>query len=123
MLSWTQWIDDALNVSQETQTKLIASLFIISLLFLTYLVLLKVYYSKVSDVRLRYRWRKTSIYIAFIIGFALVGRMWLEGIDSLATFLGFIGAGLVVSLKDPIVNLAAWAFILSLTSVRRAGSI
>jgi small-conductance mechanosensitive channel len=38
--------------------------------------------------------------------------MWLEGIQSIATFLGLLSAGLAVALRDPVVNLVGWGFIL-----------
>ena len=55
---------------------------------------------RVEDVRLRYRWRKTSKSVAAALGVVLVGRVWFEGIQSLATFLGLVAAGLTIVLKD-----------------------
>ncbi len=41
----------------------------------------------------------------------MIGREWLKGFTSLATFLGLASAGFAIALKDPLTNLAAWAFI------------
>lgn len=67
---------------------------------------------RVEDVRVRYHWRKITAYTAAILGLFLVGRVWLPQVGSLATFLGLLSAGVAVALKDPLVNLAAWLFIL-----------
>ncbi|MBE0591511.1 MAG: mechanosensitive ion channel, partial [Gemmatimonadales bacterium] len=45
-------------------------------------------------------------------GMLIVGRMWFEGIGPLATYLGLVSAGLAIALKDLVVNLAGWGFIL-----------
>ena len=42
----------------------------------------------------------------------LVGRVLFEGFHNAATFLGLLSAGLAVALKDPLVNLVGWMFIL-----------
>jgi small-conductance mechanosensitive channel len=47
-----------------------------------------------------------------IIGIFLVVRVWFAGIQSLATFLGLITAGLAIALKDLVTSLAGWIFIL-----------
>jgi small-conductance mechanosensitive channel len=46
-----------------------------------------------------------------IIGILLIARVWFEGIHSIATFLGLIGAGMAIALKEPVANFAGWAFI------------
>ncbi len=68
-------------------------------------------YRRVTDPWTRYRWRKTITYITLVIGVLVIGREWLEGFKSLATFLGLVSAGIAISLKDPLTNLAGWAFI------------
>jgi len=67
---------------------------------------------RTADARTQYYWRKAVTYTVSILGFLLIGRVWLPGIGSLATFLGLLGAGIAVALKDPLQNLAGWLFIL-----------
>lgn len=38
--------------------------------------------------------------------------MWFKGIQSLATFLGLVSAGLAIALKDLVTGLAGWIFII-----------
>ncbi len=47
----------------------------------------------------------TTFYLIFI--FAL----WLDSATTLATYLGFLSAGIAIALKDVLVNIAAWFFV------------
>jgi small-conductance mechanosensitive channel len=67
---------------------------------------------QIDNVRTRYYWRKAVTYTVSGLGILLVARLWFEGVGSIATFLGLIGAGVAVALKDPLSNLAGWLFIL-----------
>jgi len=69
-------------------------------------------YRRVRDPWIRYRWRKSSTYALLATGIVIVGRMWFAGVQALATFLGLVGAGLAIALKDAVSNLAGWAFIM-----------
>jgi len=60
----------------------------------------------------RYTWRKTISYLTIILIVALVSRVFFRNIHSLATFLGLFTAALTIALKDIVVNLAGWFFIL-----------
>lgn len=74
-------------------------------------IALWVLHRRTTDIRVRYRWRKTITYTAVIVGTVLVGRVWYEGVANLATFLGLVTAGLAIALREPIVNLFGWVFI------------
>src|SRR5437870_943240 len=62
--------------------------------------------------RLRYRWQKATAYITTPIALLIVGRIWFAGFQSIATFLGLVSAGIAIALKDILVNLAGWVFII-----------
>lgn len=65
-----------------------------------------------ADVKARYWTNNVISYIAFFIGLVIVGSIWLEGFKSLSTYLGLLSAGLAIALKDPLVDIAGWIFIL-----------
>lgn len=67
---------------------------------------------RTEDPRVTYRWRKLIEYSSFVLGLFIVGRIWFDGLGAIATFLGLLGAGLAIALKDPLVNLAGWTFIM-----------
>jgi len=85
---------------------------VILILWLGRSLILRTALRRTEDVHERYRWRKISGYIAFFIGFVAVVRLWFPGLQSLATMIGIISAGVAVALKDPLVSLAGWVFIM-----------
>jgi len=50
--------------------------------------------------------------VAVFFFFFLVGRIWFQGIQSVATFLGLFSAGLAIALKDILAGLAGWIYII-----------
>lgn len=75
-------------------------------------LLLRFVDARVDDVRVRYRWSKTSAYVAFGFAAVFILAVWLEGIGNLGTFFGLLTAGLAIALKDPVADLAGWVFIM-----------
>lgn len=92
--------------------QLILSVVVILVIWLIRLLALRIVYKKLPKDELRYKWRKNLSYISVFIGFLIVGRIWFEGLQSLATFLGLLTAGLAIALKNPVTDIAAWVYIL-----------
>jgi small-conductance mechanosensitive channel len=109
---WWTWIRTGLELEAEVYTDLALSATIILGLWLLRLLIVALAERRIKGLRARYRWRKLATYVVVLAGLFLVGRVWLEGIQPLATFLGLISAGLAVALRDPLTNLAGWLFIL-----------
>ena len=107
-----QWLQTRLGLSPELQARLLGTLATVVGLWLVHRLSLALVYRRVRDPWVRYRWRKGSTYALLAAGIVIVGRMWFAGVQTLATFLGLVGAGLAIALKDPVSNLAGWAFIL-----------
>jgi small-conductance mechanosensitive channel len=107
----TGWLETAFVASPDTGTKIGISLLVIVLLWVTRIVGVRLVNARIDDIRLRYRTRKGFTYAAAVIGVLVIGALWLEGVRSLATFLGLFTAGLAIALKDLVENVAGWAFI------------
>ncbi len=107
-----QWLDGTIGVTPGLQRSLLSSVATILILWLIRRVVLAAVARRAKDVRIRYRWNKTSAYVAGVIGIMLVGRIWFAGLSDLTTFLGLLSAGIAIALKDLVANLAGWAFIL-----------
>ena len=105
------WLGQTLGIGSDTVGKLLLTAAAVSVLLLIRWGLLAFLNHRISDPRVRYRWRKTATYSLTLIGLILVGRIWLEGIQSLVTYLGLLSAGIAVALRDPIVNWFGWMFI------------
>ncbi|HMA75892.1 MAG TPA: mechanosensitive ion channel family protein [Candidatus Krumholzibacteriaceae bacterium] len=106
------WINDNLGISQTIQFKIFSSIALIILIWVIRGITLRIAFKRVGEIRGRYQWRKMSAYISVFVAVLLVGRIWIHGLQTLVTFIGIISAGLVLALKDPIVNFAAWIFII-----------
>jgi small-conductance mechanosensitive channel len=107
MIDWLQ----AHGVSAELQNKLLLTAMTIAVLWAVHRIVLGLAYRGVTDPWSRYRWRKVVTYGTLTVGIILVGRAWFVGMQTLATFFGLLSAGLAIALKDPVADLAAWAFI------------
>ena len=112
MTAITEWLQDTLSLSAATQNRIMASLVAILALWAVRRIALWIMRHRVDDVRARYRWQKLTAYTVVPVGILIVGRIWFEGFSSIATFLGLVSAGIAIALKDLLVNLAGWAFIL-----------
>jgi small-conductance mechanosensitive channel len=112
-----QWIENLMiNIQQATGLEISTQLSLAKtgLLFFV-LFLIQTLIRKISTWRIegdagRYLARKTSSYILGFIGLLATWRIWVGGAQ-MALYLGFITAGLAVALRDPLVNLVGWLFI------------
>lgn len=101
-----------LDLTNTFQRNLLISLAIILLLWLTRWLLLRLIHRRYAEnARTLYNLRKTVEYTSVVLGVLLVGRLWLEGIGTLVTYLGLLSAGIAIALQDLIVALAGWIFI------------
>jgi len=108
----TEWLQKTLGISPDVQTNIIISLIIVfGIIFIRYL-LVRLIIHKIEDLNQRYQWRKFSLYISVFIIVIFLASNWLGLIGSVGTFLGLMTAGIAIALKDPIVNIVAWFFIL-----------
>ena len=107
-----EWLQNSLSLTPELQAKLLGSLLIILALWLFRLVITQLVSRRTEDVRVHYRWRKATAYVAVALGALLIGVLWLEDLQSMAVFLGLVSAGLAIALKDPLTNLVGWVFII-----------
>lgn len=91
--------------------QVILSLIVIFVIWLIRFIAIRIINKKLPDTKIQYKWRKNLTYISVFIGFLVVGRIWFVGLQSVATFLGLLSAGLAIALKDPVTDFAGWLFI------------
>ena len=105
------------NISQilgrTVQLKLAFSIAIIILNWFLKKIFVKIVNHRISDVQVRYGWRKALSYTAIALDVLIIGVIWMNGMKSFATYFGLLSAGVSIALKDPILNLAAWVFIMT----------
>ena len=92
--------------------KVIGSVVIFVLLWLLKALVVSIAKRRITDSSKLYHLRRVIVYVYAILAFLLIGRIWIEGMDSVAQFLGLVSAGLAVAMHDTIANLAGWLFIM-----------
>ena len=107
-----QILENYFGLLPEVQTKIFESLFVILVIVIIQRLVKKFLLGKISDIKIRYQWQKISLYIAVFLIIIFLINTWLNIFGSVATFLGLISAGIAIALKDPLVNMVAWLFIL-----------
>lgn len=107
-----RWLEAILGINQEFAGKLFESLAAILVLWLISLIIKWAVIQRLKNVRLRFQWQKIATYVTFALGVIVIWPIWFQGLQSLATYLGLLSAGLAVALKDPITDIIGWAFIL-----------
>jgi small-conductance mechanosensitive channel len=112
MLTVLEWFQRHLGLDPQLQFRLFESAAILMVLWALRLLVLRAVYHRTEDVKTRYRWGKTTSYVAGVLSVFLVGRIWIAGVGSVATFLGLVSAGLTIALRDVVANLAGWLFII-----------
>ncbi len=106
-----EWVEDVSGISGLTQNRILSTLLIVFFLWLLRTALIHFIWHQTDNVQTRYKWQKSSIHVAVIIGIMLVSRVWFVGFQSLATYLGLATAGIAIALKNLVESFAGWLFI------------
>lgn len=112
MEHWFTLISKWSGLSADTVSGLAASAVVLVLVVLLRFVALRLVHSHVHESKNQYRMRRAINYIAGIVAILLIARIWTDGLQNLGVFLGLASAGLAIALRDPIVCLVGWAYIL-----------
>ena len=107
------WLQSHLGMSPQLQTRLLVTVGTIVGLWLVRHFVLGFVYRRVRDPWGRYRWRKVLTYVLVTVGVVTIGGVWFSGgVGELLRFVGILSAGLAIALKEPLSNIAGWAFII-----------
>ena len=101
--------------TSHVKTKIIGTVIALILLPLIKRFILTPLFAKIKDNEKRYKWNKAVSYTYYFLFIFVVGSIWFEGFESIATYLGFVSAAIAFALKDPISNFAGWMFITTRT--------
>lgn len=105
-------IEQYLGISERIQENIIITLVIIIIIWFIDRLILKFFIHKIEDAVFRYQWTKILKYVSFFIALMFLSRVWFGIFGSLGTYFGLLSAGLAIALKDLLVNLVGWFFIL-----------
>jgi len=108
----SDWLQNTLRLSTAAQSRIAVSCVVILALLILRRVVLGIAWSRTHDPRSRYRWQKTTTYTVSFVGLVLFIRIWFGTITDVATFSGLFAAGVAIALRDIIVNIAGWIFMI-----------
>ncbi|MEX2397858.1 MAG: mechanosensitive ion channel domain-containing protein, partial [Balneolales bacterium] len=112
MRELSNWIAGNLDVDTQLTFQVILSVLVILVLLVFRSAVLRVVVRNVDDLGAHYRWKKNLTYLIVFIGALILGRIWIDGFQYVATFLGLIAAGLAIALRDIVADCAAWLYLI-----------
>lgn len=108
----SDWLQNNLGLSVGVQGQIAVSCIIVLVLLVARRLVLGVVWGQTHDAKLRYRWQKATTYLVSLLGVLLLGRVWFGGFHEAGNFLGLFAAGIAIALKDILVNIAGWLFMI-----------
>ncbi len=90
---------------------MLASIVIVVLLWLIYLVMRFIINKRCKNLKVRYTWRTRAFYTALFFSLYFLGRIWFDGMRDVFTFLSIIAAALTITQKESLMNLLGCAMI------------
>jgi small-conductance mechanosensitive channel len=106
------WIEQNLNLAAVIQENIVKSLVTLLVLWIISRLLLRLASRQQTDSRKLYQWKKTTNYVVTGLAIIFLANIWFDGFRSITTFLGIFSVGLVVVLRDPILNMMGWLFLI-----------
>jgi len=100
-------------INNEIQIKIIYTIGIFLFSFLFKFIIIKTTWQKTKQIQIRFVIRRIlNISITVFIAFSLI-TVWVKNFDQIGTFLGLFSAGIAISMKDLLVNIVGWLFIIA----------
>ena len=104
--------DGLLGFGSEITEDLLLTVLLAGMLWAVRTAVLAAVRRRATDPRTVYRWRKGSFYLSVGLAALVLLPLWGGAVGSVATFFGLLTAGLAIALRDPVVNLVGWLYIL-----------
>lgn len=106
-------VEDSIGISPEIQVQIIKSIIVILIMVVLYTLIRRLLYRTINNTKTYYRSKKVANYIMVLFAVIVIGRVWFKGVQSLTTFIGLFSAGIAIAMRDIVMNIAGWLFILS----------
>ncbi len=107
-----EWLNQVFVSPSPFVSHVINTLLVIFFFTVVRFLILRILYRSIEESRALYQWRKAVTYVTALLALLVIAGIWIQEFQSVSTVLGLFSAGLAIALKDPIVNLAGWLFIL-----------
>lgn len=106
------FLENEWQINVALQRKLFLTLLAFLILLVIRSIALKLIFKNFTDAKDRYVWKNSINNSYYFLLLIILFNVWVEQIESLATFIGLVAAGLVIALQAVVMNIAGWAFIM-----------
>lgn len=105
------FIEVELGISASIQIQIFKSLIVVLVMTILYNIIKRMLYRSIKNSKVYYKTKKGLSYTFILISAILIARIWISGVATLTTFIGLLSAGIAITMRDLIMNVAGWAFI------------
>lgn len=109
----SNWFLEHWGLSFSVQSKIVYSFIALIVIIILRRITVKIFLQRKVEVKERYYYTNAIKYTYSVLLIIILITIWFSEFRSIATFLGLVGAALTIALRDPILNLAGWVFILA----------
>ncbi len=99
------------NASIDIAERLFFTVLFIAIVWVIRKIILRFIRKKATNERTKFVWNKYSYYVFFAISLIIIFDLWFKAFNNVITLIGLIAAGIAFALKEPIVNLFGWVYI------------
>ncbi len=99
-------------LNHPTEIKILLSVVVCILMGVLSSVINHFLHKQMRDVQRFYKIKKGVNYTLFAVTIVILLGMWAGSMGTFSTYFGLVSAGLAIALKDIVINIAAWFFIL-----------
>ena len=99
------------NASIELAERLMFTFIFLTIVWVVRKIILRFVQKKATKERTKFVWNKYSYYVFFALSLIIIFDLWFKGFNNVLTLFGLIAAGIAFALKEPIVNLFGWVYI------------
>ena len=112
MTSLSSWLSDLLNISPSIAEKILLSIFSLLVMLIIRSIVLGILGKRVENVKDKYFWIRAAKYLVGTLNILILIVIWASEFAAFGTVVGLFSAGLAIALRDPLVNIAGWLFII-----------
>lgn len=113
----TSFLEQLPDWAQGLPWRVIVVFLVLAAAYVLYRIVDKQIRGHVADPEKRHRYRKRVAYTVAIVIVALLAVVFFERLRGIGTFVGFIGAGLAIALREYLAAFLSWFYIVGQRNV------
>ena len=107
-----QFIAELTGLTPITAMQVFATVVILLIIFAARFMTLLIVRKNIDDIKRLYGWRRAINYLTSLLIILAIGRVWFPALQELGVFLGLASAGIAIAMRDPLMCIAGWVYIL-----------